>query len=296
MIAIAAALAVLVASPALRSQARPRRVRRLRKIDRRAAERDGGRDDHVAADRRAVPRAHRRLRSARADDQRVHLAEPEGARRGRRRSTPSGKPGGRAGRCTASRSRSRTTTSRRICRRPADRWRSQGFAAGRDAFMVRKLRQAGAVVIGKTNLHELAYGITSVSSMGGQTRNPYDPSRNPGGSSGGTGAAVARELRRRRHGHRHLRIDPHSVGAQQPVRPARHARPVEPRRHHPALADAGHRRTAGAIRHRSDPDARRDGRLRSGRPGDERERRQDPAHLHGQRRRQLARQRPRRAS
>ena len=67
----------------------------------------------------------------------------------------------------------------------------QSFNAGRDAFMVRKLRQAGAVVIGKTNLHELAYGITSVSSMGGQTRNPYDPTRNPGGSSGGTGAAVA---------------------------------------------------------------------------------------------------------
>ena len=67
----------------------------------------------------------------------------------------------------------------------------QEFAAGRDAFAVRKLRQAGAVVIGKTNLHELAYGITSISSMGGQTRNPYDPSRNPGGSSGGTGAAIA---------------------------------------------------------------------------------------------------------
>jgi Asp-tRNA(Asn)/Glu-tRNA(Gln) amidotransferase A subunit family amidase len=66
----------------------------------------------------------------------------------------------------------------------------EGFAAGRDAFAVRKLRQAGAIVIGKTNLHELAYGITSVSSIGGQTRNPYDPSRNPGGSSGGTGAAV----------------------------------------------------------------------------------------------------------
>jgi Asp-tRNA(Asn)/Glu-tRNA(Gln) amidotransferase A subunit family amidase len=67
----------------------------------------------------------------------------------------------------------------------------QNFAAGRDAFAVRKLREAGAVVIGKTNLHELAYGITSISSMGGQTRNPYDPSRNPGGSSGGTGAAIA---------------------------------------------------------------------------------------------------------
>lgn len=66
-----------------------------------------------------------------------------------------------------------------------------GFQTGRDAFMVKKLRDAGAVIVGKTNLHELAYGITSISSAGGQTRNPYDPTRNPGGSSGGTGAAVA---------------------------------------------------------------------------------------------------------
>src|ERR1700681_4039215 len=67
----------------------------------------------------------------------------------------------------------------------------EGFETARDAFMVRKLRDAGTVIIGKTNLHELAYGITTISSMGGQTRNPYDPNRNPGGSSGGTGAAVA---------------------------------------------------------------------------------------------------------
>src|SRR5918996_4539845 len=60
-----------------------------------------------------------------------------------------------------------------------------------DAHQVEKLRAAGAVVIGKTNMHELAAGITSISSVGGQTRNPYDLSRNPGGSSGGTGAAVA---------------------------------------------------------------------------------------------------------
>jgi hypothetical protein len=66
-----------------------------------------------------------------------------------------------------------------------------GFQAGRDAFMVKKLKDAGAVVIGKTNLHELAYGITTISSVAGQTRNPYDPNRNPGGSSGGTAAAVA---------------------------------------------------------------------------------------------------------
>lgn len=66
-----------------------------------------------------------------------------------------------------------------------------GFMPGRDAFQVHKLREAGAVIVGKTNLHELAAGITSISSLGGQTRNPYDPLRNPGGSSGGTGAAVS---------------------------------------------------------------------------------------------------------
>ncbi|MGE4068882.1 MAG: amidase, partial [Vicinamibacterales bacterium] len=44
---------------------------------------------------------------------------------------------------------------------------------------------------GKTNMHELAAGIMTISSLGGQTLNPYDPARTPGGSSGGTGAAVA---------------------------------------------------------------------------------------------------------
>jgi len=67
----------------------------------------------------------------------------------------------------------------------------KGSLPGRDGFQVRKLRAAGAVIVGKTNLHEFARGITTISSLGGQTRNPYDPSRNPGGSSGGTGAAVA---------------------------------------------------------------------------------------------------------
>ena len=60
-----------------------------------------------------------------------------------------------------------------------------------DATVVRRLRDAGAVIIGKANLHELAAGIVTISSLGGQTRNPYDPRRNPGGSSGGTGAAIA---------------------------------------------------------------------------------------------------------
>ena len=67
----------------------------------------------------------------------------------------------------------------------------KGSRPARDAFQVKKLRDAGAVVVAKSNLHELARGITTISSLGGQTRNPYDPTRNPGGSSGGTGAAIA---------------------------------------------------------------------------------------------------------
>jgi Asp-tRNA(Asn)/Glu-tRNA(Gln) amidotransferase A subunit family amidase len=66
-----------------------------------------------------------------------------------------------------------------------------GMVPPDDAEQVKRLRDAGAIIIGKTNLHELAAGITTISSLGGQTRNPYDPARNPGGSSGGTSAAVA---------------------------------------------------------------------------------------------------------
>ncbi|XPS78792.1 hypothetical protein M3J09_010796 [Ascochyta lentis] len=60
-----------------------------------------------------------------------------------------------------------------------------------DAPSVVALKSAGAVILGKTNLHELALEGISVSSLGGQTINPYDATRTPGGSSGGTGAAVA---------------------------------------------------------------------------------------------------------
>jgi Asp-tRNA(Asn)/Glu-tRNA(Gln) amidotransferase A subunit family amidase len=60
-----------------------------------------------------------------------------------------------------------------------------------DAFLVQKLRAAGAIVLGKTTMHELAAGVTNVSSLTGFTRNPYDLRRVPGGSSGGTAAAIA---------------------------------------------------------------------------------------------------------
>ena len=61
----------------------------------------------------------------------------------------------------------------------------------RDAFQVARLRAAGAIILGKTTMHELAAGTITISSLTGQTRNPYDPTRSPGGSSGGTGAAIA---------------------------------------------------------------------------------------------------------
>ena len=66
-----------------------------------------------------------------------------------------------------------------------------GAQPNADALVVAKLRKAGAIILAKANMHEFASGGITVSSLGGQTRNPYDLSRTPGGSSGGTGAAVA---------------------------------------------------------------------------------------------------------
>src|SRR5882757_5074677 len=60
-----------------------------------------------------------------------------------------------------------------------------------DAFVVNRIRKAGALILAKANMQEFARGGMSISSLGGQVRNPYDLSRTPGGSSGGTGAAIA---------------------------------------------------------------------------------------------------------
>ena len=60
-----------------------------------------------------------------------------------------------------------------------------------NAAVVEALIEAGAIIVGKTNMHELAYGITSENPHYGAVRNPRDPARIAGGSSGGSGAAVA---------------------------------------------------------------------------------------------------------
>jgi mandelamide amidase len=64
-------------------------------------------------------------------------------------------------------------------------------APRRDAEIVRRLKTEGAIVMGKTNLHELSAGFTSNNEIFGPVRNPHDIARTPGGSSGGTAAAVA---------------------------------------------------------------------------------------------------------
>ncbi|MHB1133284.1 MAG: amidase [Chloroflexota bacterium] len=66
--------------------------------------------------------------------------------------------------------------------------------AQRDATVTRLLKEAGAVIMGKTNLHEFAFGVTTNNPHYGPTRNPWDTTRVPGGSSGGTGSAVAAGL------------------------------------------------------------------------------------------------------
>ncbi|MGD0427723.1 MAG: amidase family protein [Candidatus Acidiferrales bacterium] len=66
-----------------------------------------------------------------------------------------------------------------------------GYTPATDAAITQKLRGAGAIILAKVNLHEFAIWGETISSIQGQTLNPYDLIRTPGGSSGGTGAGVA---------------------------------------------------------------------------------------------------------
>src|ERR1700730_14070755 len=79
----------------------------------------------------------------------------------------------------------RTTAGSRILR---------DWVPTRDADAVTRLRAAGAIIFGKTNLHEFAYGVTTANPWWGVARNPHDPRRSPGGSSGGSAIAVVAGL------------------------------------------------------------------------------------------------------
>src|ERR671935_933691 len=77
--------------------------------------------------------------------------------------------------------RVRTTAGSRILR---------NWVPDADAAVIGRLRAAGAIIFGKTNLHEFAYGVTTANPWWGIARNPHDPGRSPGGSSGGSAIAV----------------------------------------------------------------------------------------------------------
>ncbi len=174
------------------------------------------------------PGAHRRDRRPR---QRLH-------RRGSRaRAAPRG-PGRCVARFRARRANARAAAARRALRgqepvrhrRPAhagrleDRARPPAGARRRDCWCAAS-KAAGAVLVGALNMDEYAYGFTTENSHVGATRNPHDLDRIAGGSSGGSGAAVAAGPGAARARLRHQRLDPRARLALRRVRTQAHLRP-----------------------------------------------------------------------
>ena len=127
--------------------------------------------------------------------------------------------------------------------------------AARDAACMAGARTAGAAIVGKANLHELAFGASGVNQWFGTPVNPLDPALLPGGSSSGSAVAVAEGSADIGYGTDtggSVRIPAAFCG----LRPEDHVRPDQPGRHMAARAEPGHDRSDRGGRGRPD---RRDG-------------------------------------
>ena len=146
--------------------------------------------DHAAAARQRLSGAHRQAQSG---SQRVHHGDP------RPRAPRSGAPAGSTANAAAadvrhSRSRTRICSKPEACAPRPARCCSRTTSRRPTPPSCSNSKDAGAVLVGKTNTHELGGGVTTINPFFGTTRNPVDRTRIPGGSSGGSAAAVAAHL------------------------------------------------------------------------------------------------------
>ena len=166
-------------------------------------------------------------------------------------------------RCTAFRSRSRISRRRRASGRRWARTRSSTGFRTRAPCSSSGCSAAGAIMVGKTTTPEFAYSSFTESPLWGVTRNPWDPDRSPGGSSGGLGRGGGVGLRSARRGHRHGRLGPDPGRLVRPrrtqaeLRPHPARLPADPVRHDPALRAAGADRGGRAPLPRGRPGPRR---------------------------------------